>query len=193
MPILDARAAYVRTFEFRLLLSLHLFPSIFLSSLNSKKYLKEMKKRELCTVYFLGSTTGCLTFHSTQSNSWLMVLSWLANRLQKVPVDRYVDASAVRAFGPGLEPNNCRANIPQRFKIDATKSGRAPLGVDIRSEKGPLAQKPEVIDNGDGTYDVTYMPPPENSTCKVRVTYGDKDIPKRFVPFPFLFLVVNNR
>lgn len=99
----------------------------------------------------------------------------------QVPVDRNVDANSVRAFGPGLEPNNCRANIPQRFKIDATKSGKAPLAVDIRSEKGPLAQKPEVIDHGDGTYDVTYMPPPENSTCKVRVTYGGKDIPKRWV------------
>ncbi|XP_046641662.1 filamin-A-like isoform X3 [Daphnia pulicaria] len=96
----------------------------------------------------------------------------------KVPVDRYVDANSVRAYGPGLEPNNCRANIPQRFKIDATKSGKAPLAVDIRSDKGPLAQKPEIIDHGDGTYDVTYMPPPENSTCKVRVTYGGKDIPK---------------
>ncbi|XP_045034750.1 filamin-A isoform X2 [Daphnia magna] len=96
----------------------------------------------------------------------------------KVPVDRYVDANSVRAYGPGLEPNNCRANIPQRFKIDATKSGKAPLAVDIRSDRGPLAQKPEIIDHGDGTYDVTYMPPPENSTCKVRVTYGGKDIPK---------------
>ena len=95
-----------------------------------------------------------------------------------MPVDRYVDASAVRAFGPGLEPKNCRANVPQRFKIDATKSGKAPLAVDIRSDKGPLAQKPEVVDHGDGTYDVTYMPPPENSTCKVRVTYGGQDIPK---------------
>lgn len=53
------------------------------------------------------------------------------------------------------------------------------MAVDIRSDRGPLAQKPEVIDNGDGTYDVTYMPPPENSTCKIRVTYGGKDIPKR--------------
>lgn len=99
----------------------------------------------------------------------------------QVPVDRYVDANSVRAYGPGLEPNNCRANIPQRFKIDATKSGKAPLAVDIRSDRGPLAQKPEIIDHGDGTYDVTYMPPPENSTCKVRVTYGGKDIPKRCV------------
>ena len=89
-----------------------------------------------------------------------------------------MDANSVRAYGPGLEPNNCRANIPQRFKIDSTKSGKAPVAVDIRSEKGPLAQKPEVVDHGDGTYDVTYMPPPEGSTCKVRVTHGGKDIPK---------------
>ena len=96
----------------------------------------------------------------------------------QVPVDQFVDAGAVSAYGPGLEPKNCRANVPQHFKIDATKSGKAPVAVDIRSERGPLAQKPEVVDNGDGTLDVTYMPPPENSTCKVRVTHGGKDIPK---------------
>lgn len=97
----------------------------------------------------------------------------------KVPVDRYVDVSAVRAYGPGLEANNCRANVPQRFKIDASQSGKAPVAVDIRSDKGPLAVKPEIVDNLDGTYDVTYMPPPENSLCSVRVTHAGKDIPKR--------------
>jgi len=96
----------------------------------------------------------------------------------KVGVDRYVDASSVRAYGPGLEPNNCRANIPQRFKIDATKSGKAPVGVDVRTDGGrPLAQKPQLVDNKDGTYDVTYVPPPENSECNINVTYGGKDIP----------------
>lgn len=105
--------------------------------------------------------------------------------------DRALDANSVRAYGPGLEPNNCRANIPQRFKIDATKTGKAPVAVDVRSDKGPVPQKPEVVDNGDGTYDVTYMPPPENSTCKVRVTHGGKDIPKRF--FSLFFMLINEK
>ena len=54
----------------------------------------------------------------------------------KVPVDGSIDASLVTAHGPGLEPQNCRANVAQTFKVDATKSGKAPLGVDVRSEKG---------------------------------------------------------
>ena len=91
-----------------------------------------------------------------------------------------MDTSSVRAYGPGLEPNNCRANIPQRFKIDATKSGKAPVGVDVRTDGGrPLAHKPQLVDNKDGTYDVTYVPPPENSECNINVTYAGKDIPNR--------------
>lgn len=111
--------------------------------------------------------------------------------MNKVGVDRYVDASSVRAYGPGLEPNNCRANIPQRFKIDATKSGKAPVGVDVRTDGGrPLVHKPQLVDNKDGTYDVTYVPPPENSECNINVTYGGKDVPNRcnhFNVIPFLF------
>lgn len=32
-------------------------------------------------------------------------------------------------------------------------------------------------DNKDGTYDVSYMPPPEKSDCNVKVTYANQDIP----------------
>lgn len=53
-----------------------------------------------------------------------------------MPVDGAVDHTKVTAHGPGLEPVNCRANVAQTFKVDATKSGKAPLGVEVRSEKG---------------------------------------------------------
>lgn len=49
-----------------------------------------------------------------------------------------MDASAVKAQGPGLDPNYCRAGVPLNFKIDATKSGEAPLDVNIRSDRGQL-------------------------------------------------------
>ena len=39
---------------------------------------------------------------------------------------------------------------------------------------------PEVRDNGDGTYDVTYMPPPEGSNVKAKITWDGKDIPNRY-------------
>ncbi|XP_013789840.1 filamin-A-like [Limulus polyphemus] len=95
----------------------------------------------------------------------------------KVPSSVGVDASKVQAHGPGLEPNNCRANVPLNFTVDARKSGKAPLNVDVSSEKGPIPKKAQIKDIGDGTYDVTYFAPPENSKCDVKVTYGGKDIP----------------
>ncbi|GFR00533.1 filamin-A [Trichonephila clavata] len=88
-----------------------------------------------------------------------------------------VDASKVKAYGPGVEPNQCRAGKPIPFTVDATKSGKAPLDVQVSSEKGPIPTKPEIRDNGNGTFDVSYVPPPEGSKCNVKVAYGGKDIP----------------
>ncbi|XP_021916472.1 filamin-A isoform X3 [Zootermopsis nevadensis] len=93
----------------------------------------------------------------------------------KVPVDKTVDASSVKAYGPGLDPKKCRAGTPVAFKVDATKSGKAALGVNIQTDRGTLA--PEVRDNGDGTYDVTYVPPSEGSSVKAKITWDGKDIP----------------
>ncbi|KAF8782497.1 filamin-A-like isoform X2 [Argiope bruennichi] len=88
-----------------------------------------------------------------------------------------VDPSKVKASGPGVEPNQCRAGKPLPFTVDATKSGKAPLDVQVTSDKGPIPSKPIIRDNGNGTFDVTYLPPPEGSPCNVKVTYGGKDIP----------------
>ncbi|KAH9410258.1 hypothetical protein TYRP_010016 [Tyrophagus putrescentiae] len=94
----------------------------------------------------------------------------------KVPVKAEVDASKVTASGPGVDPNNCRAAEELTFKVDAKKSAKAPLDVQVSTDKGPIAEKPVIKDNGNGTYDVTYKPPPEGSPCNVKVTYGGKDI-----------------
>lgn len=94
-------------------------------------------------------------------------------------VDHDADASLVKAYGPGLEPAKCREGVPTKFTIDASKSGRAPVGVNIRSDQGPLTKKPEVKDNGDNTYDVTYVPPSEGANLQAQITYNGKDIPYR--------------
>ncbi|XP_035708450.1 filamin-A isoform X3 [Folsomia candida] len=91
----------------------------------------------------------------------------------KVPVDYTVDTTNVRAYGPGLDPKNVREGIPQTFKIDASKAGHAPLSVDIVGSK----EKPEIRDNGDGTYDVTYKPPKEGTPIVATVKWNGKDIP----------------
>jgi len=54
----------------------------------------------------------------------------------QVPVDNTVDASSVKAYGPGLDPKKCRTGTPLAFKVDASKSGKAPLGVNIQSDRG---------------------------------------------------------
>lgn len=91
-----------------------------------------------------------------------------------------VDASKVVCSGAGVDPNNCRAAETLSFKVDAKKSAKAPLDVVVSTDKGPIAEKPVIKDNGDGTYDVTYKPPPEGSQCNVKVTYGGKDVPGRY-------------
>lgn len=88
-----------------------------------------------------------------------------------------VDASKVKAFGPGIEPNQCRAGQKLPFTVDASKSGKAPLDVQVTSDKGPVPVKPEIVDKGNNTFDVSYVPPPEGSKCNVKVAYGGKDIP----------------
>ncbi|XP_054724113.1 filamin-A-like [Uloborus diversus] len=95
----------------------------------------------------------------------------------KIMCTEAVDASKVKAYGPGVEPNQCRAGKPLPFTVDASKSGKAPLDVKISTEKGPLPTKPEIKDNGNGTYNVSYVPPPEGSKCNVNVVYGGKEIP----------------
>jgi hypothetical protein len=54
----------------------------------------------------------------------------------QVHVDNTVDASSGKAYGPGLDPKKCRAGTPLAFKVDATKSGKAPLGVNMQSDRG---------------------------------------------------------
>lgn len=44
---------------------------------------------------------------------------------------------------------------------------------------GPIPVKPQIVDKGNNIFDVAYVPPPENSKCDVKVTYGGKDIPGR--------------
>lgn len=100
----------------------------------------------------------------------------------KVQVENAVDASDVNAYGPGLEPEMVREGIPAQFIVDTTKCEPAQLDVKLKTDKGQM-KKPEIKSRGDGTYEVTYQPPPAGSNIQVGVTYGDKDVPGS--PFKF--------
>ncbi|XP_042868221.1 filamin-A-like isoform X2 [Penaeus japonicus] len=95
----------------------------------------------------------------------------------KVGVDQNVDASQVNVWGSGLEPGKVRAGVPLTFHVDGSKSGKAPLGVNIKTDKGPLPKSPEIRDNGDGTYDVTYVPHVEGTMQTADITWGGKPVP----------------
>ncbi|XP_071544151.1 filamin-A isoform X10 [Panulirus ornatus] len=95
----------------------------------------------------------------------------------KVCVDQSVDASQVAVWGSGLEPGKVRAGVPLTFHVDGSKSGKAPLGVDITTEKGPLPKSPQIHDNGDGTYEVTYVPHAEGTMQTANITWGGKPVP----------------
>ncbi|XP_069165536.1 LOW QUALITY PROTEIN: filamin-A [Procambarus clarkii] len=95
----------------------------------------------------------------------------------KVSVDQSVDASQVVVWGSGLEPGKVRAGVPLTFHVDGSKSGKAPLGVDITTDKGSLPKSPDIRDNGDGTYDVTYVPHAEGTMQTANITWGGKPVP----------------
>ncbi|KAG8322096.1 hypothetical protein J6590_029794 [Homalodisca vitripennis] len=95
----------------------------------------------------------------------------------KVNVDAPLDPTKVQVYGPGVDPENVRERVPTTFKVDTTKAGKGPVQVLLRSDRGPLPQ-PEVVDNGDGTYNVSYTPPAEGSVVKAYVKHNDKEIPQ---------------
>ncbi len=73
-----------------------------------------------------------------------------------VPAFMPVDASKVKCKGDGLN-KNVTASFPQEFVIDASKAGDAPLEVEITGpDRKP--RQPEITDNGDGTFNVKYVP-----------------------------------
>ncbi|CAH1153671.1 unnamed protein product [Phaedon cochleariae] len=100
----------------------------------------------------------------------------------KVMVGPDVDENLVKAYGPGLETSNCRTGVPTKFVIDASKAGPAPVEVNITSDSKPLPKRPEIVDNGDGTFDVTYVPPNEGANLQTHILYNKRDIPNS--PFP---------
>lgn len=117
----------------------------------------------------------------------------------RVVVDYPVDASKVSAWGPGLEPKNCRAKVPLHFHVDASRSGFAPLNVTVLSDDsmyqwctcwrassiscGMLSENvvplPEIRERASNTYDITYYPSDVGTTCTIHITYGGTDIPNR--------------
>ncbi|KAM8868125.1 filamin B a isoform 1-T1 [Synchiropus picturatus] len=84
------------------------------------------------------------------------------------------DASKVRASGPGLT-NGVSASFPVEFSIDAKDAGKGQLSVSITDQDGKPKQ-PTIHDNGDGTYQVLYLPD-RTGRYTIVIKYGGDDIP----------------
>ncbi|KAM7421946.1 hypothetical protein PAMA_010159 [Pampus argenteus] len=84
------------------------------------------------------------------------------------------DASKVRASGPGLT-SGVPASFPVEFNIDAKDAGHGQLSVLITDQDGKPKQ-PTIHDNGDGTYQVSYIPD-RAGRYTIVIKYGGDDIP----------------
>lgn len=93
--------------------------------------------------------------------------------------------SQVLAFGPGLEKDGVEINKPTQFVVDAKQGGLAELGILIHDQwANPI--EAVIIDNKDGTYNVSYIPK-EPLRHTVSITWGGISIPKS----PFKVRIIN--
>jgi len=90
----------------------------------------------------------------------------LYDHIKNSPIDVLIDPGTVAeqciAYGPGLEAGNLDTE-PAHFTIEARdkngnrrREGGDPFVVQVQGPTGPVPV--DVVDNGDGTYSVTYKP-----------------------------------
>jgi filamin len=85
------------------------------------------------------------------------------------------DASKVVVSGDGVRPRGVLASLPTSFVIDTRDAGLADLDVVIQDPQGNFV-RPKILDNGDGTYVVTYTPS-DVGTYTVGVKFGGQSVP----------------
>ena len=67
------------------------------------------------------------------------------------------DPAKVKAYGPGLEEGKVMPGKPTSFTVDSSRTGPAPLEVDL--ENGGSGKEPAIREIGAGKHEVTYVPP----------------------------------
>ncbi|XP_078597421.1 filamin-C-like isoform X29 [Branchiostoma floridae x Branchiostoma japonicum] len=92
-----------------------------------------------------------------------------------VRVEPPYDASKVKATGPGLQ-QGVPASFPISFTIDCRDAGNADLEVILEDPDGRM-KSPEIHDNGDGTYTITYTPE-QSGNYTIEIKYGGEQVPR---------------
>ncbi|XP_071960404.1 filamin-A-like isoform X2 [Antedon mediterranea] len=85
------------------------------------------------------------------------------------------DASKVKVGGAGVQPTGVLASFPVEFVIDTSDAGEAPLAISIVDPNGKPV-KPTIVDNGDGTYSVSYTPK-DIGPYTILITFGGNKVP----------------
>ena len=78
----------------------------------------------------------------------------------------HADPAKVKANGPGLEEGKVMPGKPASFTVDSSRTGPAPLEVDL--ENGGSGKEPTIQEIGPGKHEVTYVPPLVGKPYKVR-------------------------
>ena len=78
------------------------------------------------------------------------------------------DPSKVKAFGPGLEEGQVMPGKPASFTVDSSRTGPAPLTVEVDGPGGSGARRPSIHTKGPGKHEVTYVPPLVGEPYQVR-------------------------
>nr|XP_022299044.1 filamin-A-like isoform X13 [Crassostrea virginica] len=92
----------------------------------------------------------------------------------KTNVEPGVDASRVRVSGAGVQ-DSIPASLPVTFLIDTREAGIADLEVLIKRPDGTYAH-PHIVDNGDGTFTVSYVPD-DLGTYEILIRFGGQVVP----------------
>lgn len=73
-----------------------------------------------------------------------------------------VDASKVKVHGPGVDTDSpLYSKAPQKFIVDTTEAGVAPLDVAIETPNRKTIKPESVVEEKPGVYAVTYLPADE--------------------------------
>lgn len=96
----------------------------------------------------------------------------------KVNIVPGADASACRAFGPGVEGSDLRAGSPAEFWVETAEAGEGKLGITVRGPKGPIRAEDLVVKaETQDKYHVQYTPQ-HVGPHTVEVTFSGLHIPQ---------------
>uniref|UniRef100_H2ZJ12 Uncharacterized protein n=1 Tax=Ciona savignyi TaxID=51511 RepID=H2ZJ12_CIOSA len=126
-----------------------------------------------------GDGTHTVSYTPTKEGPYQVQVKYADEEVPRSPyrvrVQPTHDASKVKCNGPGLAAGGVPASIPVEFTIDATDAGDGLLAVQVTDPEG-RPKRASIRDNGDGTYNVSYVPDLVGRYT-ISVKYGGDEIP----------------